>query len=86
MIWLGDLELGYRFNNGLIAYVGGLYEYRDKEESFQGTIEHDGIAYMRGGFDYPVYDGFTLGGKVQADLNDEDRDIITGSVNVRMDF
>lgn len=86
LVWLGDLELGYRFDNGLITYIGGLYEYRDKEESFQADTEHDGIAYMRGGFDYPVYDGLTLGGKVQADLNDEDRDIITGSLNVRMDF
>jgi len=86
LLWLGDIELGYAFNNGLISYVGLNYEYFDREESFQNIKEHDGIAYFRGGFDYPVTNNLTLGAKVQADLNDEDTDVITGSMTARVNF
>jgi len=84
LIWLGDLELGYHFQNKLTTYVGTYYEYFDRESSANHFKEHDGILYMRGGFDYPISDKLTLGGKVQADLTDEDTDIITGSVNLRL--
>jgi len=84
LMWLGDLELGYHFQNKLTTYVGTYYEYFDRESSANHFKEHDGILYMRGGFDYPISDKLTLGGKVQADLTDEDTDIITGSVNLRL--
>ncbi len=84
LIWLGDVELGYRLQNGLISYLGLNYEYFDREASVQDIKEHDGILYMRGGFDYPIHDKLTLGAKVQADLNDEDNDIITGSFTLRL--
>lgn len=84
LMWLGDLELGYQFNNKLITYVGSYYEYFDRESSAHHLKEHDGILYMRGGFDYPIAHYLTIGGKVQADLTDEDTDIITGSINLRL--
>lgn len=84
LIWLGDFELGYHFQNKLTTYVGTYYEYFDRESSANHSKEHDGILYMRGGFDYPISGKLTLGAKVQADLNDEDTDIITGSITLRL--
>ncbi|NOQ77343.1 MAG: autotransporter domain-containing protein [Methylococcaceae bacterium] len=84
LLWLGDLELGYHFQNNLTTYVGTYYEYFDREASTHHFKEHDGILFMRGGFDYPLTHNLTLGGKVQADLTDEDTDIITGSINIRL--
>jgi len=84
LLWLGDLELGYHFKNNLTTYVGTYYEYFDREASTHHFKEHDGILFMRGGFDYPLSHNLTLGGKVQADLTDEDTDIITGSINIRL--
>jgi len=84
VMWIGDVEMGYRFQNNLISFVGLNYEYFDREESSQKKVEHDGILYMRGGFDYPISSTLTLGAKVQTDLNDEDTDLINGSVTIRM--
>jgi hypothetical protein len=83
-MWLGDFELGYRFQNKLTTYIGTLYEYYDREASTYSFKEHDGILFMRGGFDYPITHNLTLGGKVQADLTDEDVDIITGSITINL--
>jgi len=84
LMWLGDFELGYRFQNSLTTYVGTYYEYFDRESSTHYIKDHDGVLFMRGGFDYPIAHNLTIGGKVQADLNDEDTDIITGSINIRL--
>jgi len=84
LVWLGDFELGYRFQNSLTTHVGTYYEYFDREESTYHTREHDGTLFMRGGFNYPIAHNLTIGGKVQADLTDEDTDIITGSINIRL--
>lgn len=84
LVWLGDFELGYRFNNKLTTYVGSYYEYFDREASTHHLKEHDGILYMRGGFEYPLTNKLNIGGKVQADLTDEDTDLITGSINIRL--
>ena len=84
LMWLGDLELGYRFKNNLTTYIGSYYEYFDREASTHHFKEHDGILYMRGGFEYPLTNKLNIGGKVQADLTDEDTDLITGSINIRL--
>jgi len=84
LIWLGDFELGYRFQNQLTTYVGTYYEYFDRESSSFQIKEHDGILFIRGGISYPLTNNLTLGGTVQADLTDEDTDIITGSINIRL--
>jgi hypothetical protein len=87
LMWLGDLELGYRFRNGLISHIGTYYEYFDREASVQqATPIHDGILYLRGGMDYPIRENLSLSAKVQADMNDEDTDTITGSVSIRLEI
>ena len=70
----------------MIIYLGSSYEYFDREESFQDFKEHDGIAYIRAGFDYPVAENMNLGVKVQSGLNDDNTDIITGNWTVRISF
>jgi len=84
LMWLADLELGYQFQNKLTTYIGTYYEYFDREASTHHFKEHDGILYMRGGFDYPIAHNLTLGAKVQADLTDENTDIITGNISLRL--
>ena len=86
LTWVGDGEIGYQLTNKLRIYTGLLYEYYDREASGASTRVRDSIAFMRYGVEYPVSNDLTLGAKIQHDINDEDSDYITGSINARLAF
>ncbi len=83
---IGDAEIGYQFANHLIAYTGLLYEYVDQEAIGLGGVVHDGALYFRAGIDYPVTSGFYVGAKVETDLTDQQYDLLSGSVNFRVEL
>ncbi len=86
LTWVGDGEVGYRFNNKLRIYTGLLYEYYDREASSTSSRVRDSIAFMRYGAEYSVSNDLILGAKLQHDINDEDNDYIIGSFNIRLAF
>jgi len=86
LTWVGDGELGYKLSNNLRIYTGLLYEYYDREASGASSRVRDSIAFMRYGAEYPVSNRLTLGAKIQHDINEEDSDYITGSINARLAF
>jgi hypothetical protein len=86
LVLLGDVELGYRFDNGFVPYIGSSYEHYNREASFQGANVNNGIFYLRGGFDYLVRSNLTIGAKVQADMNDNHNDLISGTLSFRLAF
>jgi len=86
LTWVGDGEIGYRLTDKLRAYTGLLYEYYDREASGASTRVRDSIAFMRYGTEYAVSNTLTVGAKIQHDINDEDSDYITGSINARLAF
>jgi len=86
LTWVGSGEMAYKLTNKLRAYTGLLYEYYDREASGVSSHVHDSIAFMRYGAEYVVSDKLTLGAKIQHDINDEDSDYITGSINARLSF
>ena len=86
LTWVGDGEIGYQLTNKLRLFTGLLYEYYDREASGASIRVRDSIAFMRYGAEYPVSNDLTIGAKIQHDINDEDRDFITGSINARLAF
>ncbi len=93
LVWLGDAELGYTVNESLTVYTGTLYEYRDREayntSPFRGVSSskiHDGVVYVRAGFDYHVATDVYLGLSALTEVTDEDNDIYTVSFNVRIEL
>lgn len=86
LTWIGDVEVGYQFENKVQIYTGFLYEYYDREASASSTLVHDGIGFMRYGAEYPINNALVLGAKIEHDINDEDDDYITGSINARLNF
>ncbi|MDT8405989.1 MAG: hypothetical protein RQ715_01955 [Methylococcales bacterium] len=92
LVWIGDVEFGYQFDENISAYTGALYEYRD-QESFNlsnvrigGNEVHDGVVYIRAGVDYQLTSGFFLGVSGTTEVNDEDHDIYTVGLNFRLDI
>ena len=86
LTWVGDGEIGYQMTDKLRIYTGILYEYYDREASGASSRVRDSIAFMRYGAEYPVSNDLTIGAKIQHDINDEDSDYITGSLNARLAF
>ncbi len=86
LTWVGDGEVGYLVTDKLRIYTGLLYEYYDREDSGASSRVRDSIAFVRYGAEYPVSNDLTIGAKIQHDVNDEDRDYITGSINARLAF
>jgi hypothetical protein len=86
LTWIGDGEVGYLFNNKLRIYTGFRYEYIDREASAASSLVHDSLAFMRYGLEYPVSDQLLIGARFQHDVNEEDLDYMTGSVNMRLMF
>lgn len=86
LTWVGDGEIGYRLTDKLRAYTGLLYEYYDREASGASARVRDSIAFMRYGTEYALSNDLTVGAKIQHDINDEDSDYITGSINARLAF
>jgi len=86
LTWVGDGEIGYQLTNKLRLFTGLLYEYYDREASGASTRVRDSIAFMRYGAEYPMSNDLTIGAKIQHDINDEDSDYITGSINARLAF
>jgi len=86
LTWVGDGEIGYQLTNKLRVYTGLLYEYYDREASGASIQVRDSIAFMRYGAEYPVSNSLMIGAKIQHDINDEDSDYITGSINARLAF
>lgn len=77
--YLVSSEAGYAFANGFRAYAGALYEYNVTEDG-----EDDGVLYMSTGVDYSISDKFTVGVSYATDANNEDVDIHTVGMNVRL--
>lgn len=86
LTWIGDVEFGYQFENKLHIFTGFLYEYYDREASAVSAKVGDGIGFMRYGAEYPVYKTLTVGAKLEHDINDNDYDYMTGSINARLAF
>ncbi len=86
LTWVGDGEVGYLVTDKLRVYTGLLYEYYDREASGASSRVRDSIAFMRYGAEYPISNDLTVGAKIQHDINDEDSDYITGSINARLAF
>jgi len=86
LTWVGDGEIGYKLTDKLRAYTGLLYEYYDREASGASSRVRDSIAFMRYGTEYALSNDLTIGAKIQHDINDEDNDYITGSINARLAF
>lgn len=84
LTWIGDIEFGYQVNDNIRVYTGALYEYVDVETSATSSLINDGVAYMRYGAEYSINKDLLIGAKFQHDLNDEDSDFLTGSINVRL--
>lgn len=86
LTWIGDLEVKYRFDNGLTTYTGVLYEHYDRE-AFNGTTSvHDGIFFMRWGADYRIAEKLTVGATFETDLNDSVTSLVSGGVNIRLEI
>ena len=83
---IGDTEIGYQFANNLIAYTGLLYEYVDQEAIGLNGVVHRGSLYFRAGVDYPVSSGLFLGAKIETDLTNSQYDLLSGSVNFRIEL
>ncbi len=86
LTWVGDGEVGYLVTDKLRIYSGLLYEYYDREASGASSRVRDSIAFMRYGAEYPLSNDLTIGAKIQHDINDEDNDYITGSINASLAF
>ncbi len=86
LIWVGDGEIGYLVTDKLRVYTGLLYEYYDREASGASLRVRDSIAFMRYGAEYPISHDLTLGARIQHDINEEDSNYITGSINARLAF
>lgn len=84
LTWIGDVEFGYQVNDDIRIYTGALYEYVDVETSAASALINDGIVFMRYGAEYTINDSLIVGAKLQHDLNDEDNDYLTGSINFRL--
>ncbi len=77
--YLVDTEVGYVFSRGYRVYGGALYEYVETEDG-----EDDGVLYMSAGFDYSVSKDFALGIKYRTDVNNEDFNLHTVSLNMNL--
>jgi len=86
LTWVGDGEIGYLVTDKLRVYTGLLYEYYDREASGASTRVRDSIGFMRYGTEYALSNDLTIGAKIQHDINEEDSDYITGSLNARLAF
>jgi len=86
LTWVGDGEVGYLITDKLRVFTGLLYEYYDREASGASSRVHDSVGFMRYGADYALSNDLSVGAKIQHDINDEDSDYITGSINARLAF
>ncbi len=83
---IGDAEIGYRFVNNLIAYTGLLYEYVNQEAIGLNGVVQRGALYFRAGVDYPVTTGLFVGAKIETDVANRQYDLLSGSVNFRIEL
>ncbi len=80
--YLVDAQVGYslaRFVKGLRMSAGALYEYVELEDGAD-----DGVLYMSTGLDYSVNKALSVGVRYSHDVNNEDIDINTVALNLRM--
>jgi len=77
--YLVDAEVGYSFGHGIRGFAGALYEYTETENG-----EDDGVMYMSTGIDYTVSNDLSVGIKYSTDVNNEDIDIHTVGLNLRL--
>lgn len=79
--YLANAEGGYAFMTGIRIYTGVLYEY-DNPKPALGKA--DGVFYYTLGLDYALTEAFTLGAKAQTDLTNEDVNLSTVVLNLRL--
>lgn len=87
--YLLDVEGGYAFENGLRAFSGILYENLSPASVTQNGITYNSgnnIFYYSAGADYMFNKKFTLGTKIQTDLNNTYTNLTTISLNARLVF
>ncbi len=91
LTWIGDVQFDYNMNESFTVYTGALYEYRDTEAYNTSSIAtagsnviHDGIVFIRAGFDYRVTSDMTIGLSASTEVTDEDNDLYTVGLNLRL--
>lgn len=83
---IGDLQVDYFINQNFIFYIGGQYEYLDINANSINSGYQDGVFYFRSGLEYMINQDLTLGGLVETDLSDNQRNLLKGGVNIRLAF
>ena len=93
LTWMGDIEFGYNINESLSVYAGTLYEYKDIEayniSSFpvaSSGVVHDSALFVRAGFDYRIVDNLYVGLNASIEVIDEDNDLFTVGLNMRIEL
>lgn len=79
MTYLSSVEGGYAFGNGFRTYTGILYEFAQASHAVGSSV-----FYYHAGFDYAVSNRFSLGVKAQTDLSNQQVDITTVGLNIRL--
>jgi hypothetical protein len=93
LTWMGDVELGYNINESWSVYAGTLYEYKDIEAYnisrfpvANSGVVHDSALFVRAGFDYRIIDNVYAGLNGSVEVIDEDNDLFTVGLNIRIDL
>ncbi|NOQ14587.1 MAG: autotransporter outer membrane beta-barrel domain-containing protein [Methyloprofundus sp.] len=81
LTYIVDTELDYRFDFGLTAYTGILYEFYDRD-----ILRDESVVYMRFGADYQITDDLSIGAIVETDLYGQYTSIVSGGVNIRLEI
>lgn len=82
-----DGQVDYRFDNGFTLFTGVLYNHYAREDSGASSlVEDNDVVWMRYGAEYPVSKSFSIGVKIENDLNDTHMNYLTGGVNIRLEL
>ncbi len=83
---IGDLQIDYLINQNFIFYIGSQYEYLDINANGINSGYNDGVFYFRSGLEYMINQDLAIGGLVETDLSDNQRNLLKGGVNIRLSF
>lgn len=79
--YLANAEGGYAFANEIRIYTGVLYEYDNPKPALG---QADGVFYYTLGLDYALTEVLRVGAKAQTDLTNEDINLSTVILNLRL--
>lgn len=86
---IADAEVGYMITEEFSVFAGTQYEYVDRSSDGINAIRdtsayRDGVFYFRSGLDYSINQDLHIGAVIETDLNDDDKNLLRGGLNLSL--